>query len=159
MDNTIENVYSKPKAVANVETGELITATEIVGEKIAKKYCTYGTCYKTIYAEIIKYDPMATLHVFNHLMLTSEPNTNRVNTSNADLQESTHQSKRTITRCLTVLRKSHILVKHEGDEYINPLVWFQGDAQHRLGIFLMLGKPTVIISDAFYRKEYRIVKE
>lgn len=155
MEQPLSKIYTD-KPVVDIETGEIISAKVENGVKISPKYCTYGTCYKTIYSEILKYDPMATLHVFNHLMLTSEPNTNKVDTSNTRLQNELCQSKKTITRCLTVLRKSKIIVKFEGCEYINPLVWFQGDSKHRLEIFLMLGRPNVIISDSFYRKEYQI---
>ena len=142
--------------MADIESGEIVNGKEVLGETIAKKYCIYGSCYTAVCQEILKYDPISTWHILGCLMLDSEPNTNKVNASNVLLQKKMKRSQRDIARCLSVLRKSQVLVEYEGDEYINPLVWFKGDYAHRVLIFKMLGTPPVLFDDSFYRKEFRI---
>lgn len=161
-DKTVlEAVYGKTRMMVDPETGELFTARPIVGEKIKKEYCIYGSLYKTFYSELCKFEPMVTLHIFNYLMMNSEMNTNKVNTSNVLLQKGMRQSKSSVSRCLKVLREAQVLVKYknkdgEESEYINPLIWFCGDQAHRCEVFAMLGNPAVVFKDEFYRKEFRI---
>lgn len=140
----------------DVATGEIMNAKPYLGTAIPKKYCIYGACFTTLCHEIEKFDPVATWHIFGILMFDSEFNTNIVNTSNSHLQEVSKFSKSTITRCLKVLRDSQVLIQHEDNEYINPLVWFKGTAQSRYDVFEMLGQPFVLLDNKFYRKEHKL---
>lgn len=160
----LETVYGSARMVVDPETGETFLAKPIVGERFSKGYCIYGSLYKAYYSQLLKFEPMATLHVLNYLMMKSLINTNEVCVSNVQIQNDIKQSKSTVIRCLKVLRESNVLIRHKdinGDDdeehdYINPLIWFRGTKDGRYRVFKALNNPPIWFKDEFYRKEFRI---
>lgn len=156
MHNQVRRVYSNLKKVIDPETGEFVDGKSVVGETIAPEYCIYGSCYTSVCKEVLKFEPISTWHILSYLMFHSKINTNEIDTSNSLLQKELRRSKSDISRCLSVLRASNIIVEHDGKEYINPLVWFRGDYEHRVFVYNALGQPPFILQNSFYRREFRI---
>lgn len=160
----LETVYGPTRMVVDPETGETFLARPVTGERFSKGYCIYGSLYKAYYSQLLKFEPMATLHVLNYLMMKSVINTNEVRVSNVQIQDDIKQSKSTVVRCLKVLRESNVLIKHrdingedsDEHEYINPLIWFRGTKDGRYRVFKALGCPPIWFKDEFYRSEFRI---
>ena len=157
----LEPVYENARLVEDKITGETYMAKPIIGEKIAKEYCIYGSLYKAYYSQLLKFEPVVTLHVLNYLMMRSKLHTNIVEVDYKSIQENLKISKSTIKRCLRVLRDSNVLVTYPEDdgveyEYINPLIWFRGTKEDRYSVFKKLGCPPIWFKDDFYRSEFRI---